>query len=185
MASRASCRPVADPTDRMAETPAFAIKPLDPSTSAAAKALIRRIFTDESMLDRLNIAFLGTPLQAVSRLYGVEDQRVWVAVLPDGDVAGTTGLYAVAGDADALWLGWFCVANAARGRGIGAALLDHSIALARASGRPLLRLSTSTDPSERAAQALYESRGLKIVERSQPLSWIGSGIEELTRELRL
>lgn len=169
----------------MAEPAGPDIRPLSPATRRRAKALIRRVFTDEEPLDLLNIALLGTPFQIVSRLYGVSDQRVWTALSPGGEVLGVTGLYAVAGDREALWLGWFCVAPEARGQGIGGALLDFSIAEARRSGRRLLRLHTSTDAGERAAQALYDSRGLRIVARDQPLTWIGSGIEELTRELAL
>jgi len=44
---------------------------------------------------------------------------------------------------------------------------------------------TSTDASEAAAQGLYESRGLTVVARRQPFSWIGSGVEELTRQRSL
>ncbi len=162
----------------------FSIKPLDSSTRAGAVALIRSVFPEEGLLDRLNVALLGTPLQFITIMLGVNRQRVWVAVKV-GAVLGVTGLYEDEDDAPAAeWLGWFCVSPQARGRGIGAALLDFSIAEARRTGKPFLRLYTSNDEAERSAQALYESRGLRIVKQRTPMGW-DEGELEYVRELRI
>jgi ribosomal protein S18 acetylase RimI-like enzyme len=94
---------------------------------------------------------------------------------------GTTGLYLYNRDAsDAVWLAWFCVATEARGKGIGSRLLDFSIDRARNSGRKYLRLYTSDDPREAAAQRLYESRGLSVVRRNKRLFYT-----KIYRELSL
>ncbi|MFN3483771.1 MAG: hypothetical protein ACK4YX_12200, partial [Rhabdaerophilum calidifontis] len=55
---------------------------------------------------------------------------------------------------------------------------------ARASGRRFLRLYTSTDPNEAAAQGLYEAYGLRVVRMRRPLLWrlVGSRAALLYRE---
>jgi putative acetyltransferase len=50
-------------------------------------------------------------------------------------------------------------AQAARGRGIGRAMLDHLIALARERGCTRISLETGTIPAFAAARALYASAG--------------------------
>jgi GNAT superfamily N-acetyltransferase len=106
----------------------------------------------------------------------------WVAT--DGEtrhVLGTTGLYVYNRDtSEAVWLAWFCVAPAARGHGIGSRLLDFSIDEARRTNRRYLRLYTSDDEREAAAQPLYESRGLRAVRKRWRLLYT-----EIYRELSL
>lgn len=50
-------------------------------------------------------------------------------------------------------------AEAARGRGVGRALLAHLLAVARARGCHRVSLETGTTPAFAAARALYESAG--------------------------
>jgi GNAT superfamily N-acetyltransferase len=66
---------------------------------------------------------------------------------------------------DEVWLGWFCADPTIRGQGIGRRTLEWSINKAREMGYKKLKLYTSTDPAEAAAQGLYESVGLKIYKR--------------------
>ena len=89
---------------------------------------------------------------------------IWAAVNEGGDVCGTTGLYMYKKDEkEAVWLCWFCVDPEYRGQGIGKNLLEFSIEKAKESGKAFLRLYTSDDPSEAAAQGLYEKYGLAVV----------------------
>lgn len=157
------------------------IQPLDGATRAGAVALVRATFPDEDLLERVLVAIMGTPLQPLGWFLGVRHQRVWVAT-EAGRVVGVTGLYEDEDDAPAaLWLGWFCVDPAHRGRGLGSALLDFSISEAHRSNKAFLRVLTSDAPEEQAAQSLYERRGL-VITRRRPEP---EGGEELVRELRL
>ncbi|MBT9253974.1 GNAT family N-acetyltransferase [Phycicoccus sp. MAQZ13P-2] len=63
---------------------------------------------------------------------------------------------------DEAYLAELWVAPAARGRGLGRALLQACLARARARGCDLLDLATSAD--DVAARALYESEGLHATE---------------------
>jgi ribosomal protein S18 acetylase RimI-like enzyme len=57
----------------------------------------------------------------------------------------------------------------ARGRRIGQALIEHTVARARDAGDKLIRLYTSTDPNEAAAQHLYEKNGFVEIGRKTGL----------------
>ncbi|MCK4588871.1 MAG: GNAT family N-acetyltransferase [Nanoarchaeota archaeon] len=82
-------------------------------------------------------------------------------------IAGLTGLAWSKSDRGKVWLGWFCVDPDYRGRGIGSRLLDHTINQAGRNGFREFRVWTSTLPSEREAQKLYESRGLIVYEKER------------------
>jgi ribosomal protein S18 acetylase RimI-like enzyme len=97
--------------------------------------------------------------------------------MPEAAVLGVIGLYARTEDRhEANWLGWFCVAPEARGLRLGQHLLDHAVAEARTTGRRLLRLYTSSDPNEDAAQIVYERNGFRVVRRYRPLLWRMAGL---------
>ena len=93
---------------------------------------------------------------------------IWVAVNGSDDVCGTTGLYSYKKDEnEAVWLSRFCVGPEHRGEGIGKNFLEFSIEKARDSGKAFLRLYTSGDPSEAAAQGLYEKYGFAVVKTAK------------------
>lgn len=78
-------------------------------------------------------------------------------------VSGIIGLYSTNDDfQDTYWLGWYCVDMRQRGKGIGKALLDYVIDLARKREREYLCLYTSTDKNEAKAQKIYEAYGFTI-----------------------
>ena len=92
------------------------------------------------------------------RLLEREGTELWVADAGKGGVVGYVVLWAVLDEAE---LGNIAVAEEHRGRGVGAALLDHALERARALGAASLFLEVRS--SNRAASALYESRGFRVV----------------------
>jgi ribosomal protein S18 acetylase RimI-like enzyme len=115
--------------------------------------------------ERFSFVAIRRPQSFTGRLLmflaGVKDKVAFDVYVDEPNlVLGTTGLYRYKKDCDkAVWVAWFCVDPKARGRGVGQALIDHTVARARVAGFRLIRLYTSTDPNEAAAQRLYEKNG--------------------------
>lgn len=140
-----------------------------------AESLVGSVFPSMSPVERFSFIAIRRPQSLTSRLLmflaGVKDLMAFDVYVDEVDlVLGTTGLYRYKNDFNrAVWLAWFCVDPKARGRGIGQALLDHSVALARDAGFGVMRLYTSTDPNEASAQRLYERNGFMEVGRKKGL----------------
>lgn len=140
-----------------------------------AESLVRSVFRSMTPLERFSFVAIRRPQSIAGRLLmflgGVKDKVAFDVFVDDaGLVLGTTGLYRYRRDPDhAVWLGWFCVDPKARGRGVGQALIEHTVARARGAGFALIRLYTSTDPNEAAAQRLYERNGFMEVGRKKGL----------------
>ncbi|HSV30434.1 MAG TPA: GNAT family N-acetyltransferase [Atribacteraceae bacterium] len=102
-------------------------------------------------------------------LLGGKDLVTFCVYLDETDrVLGMTGLYRYKKDADeAVWLSWFCVAPEVRSRGIGQSLIEHTEKIARGKGFHTIRLYTSTDPNEAAAQRFYEKNGYREISRKK------------------
>lgn len=131
---------------------------------------------------RASLEATGCPRAVAS---GELNAKYWVAVDKQNRVLGTTGLYEISDDAvEAGWVGWLGVGNAYRGHGVGRALVNHTIDVARAEGKDFLRLYTSNHSAEVAAQSLYDSVGLKIY-RTEPHFLPFSGLKIHYRELKL
>ncbi len=85
---------------------------------------------------------------------------IFLALQPDGSAAGFTQLfptYSSVAAAPVLILNDLFVDPDARRRGTGALLLDAAVRYGRETGA--VRLTLSTEVTNRTAQALYESRG--------------------------
>jgi ribosomal protein S18 acetylase RimI-like enzyme len=140
-----------------------------------AERLVRSVFRWMTPLERLSFIGIKRPESLAGRLLmflgGVKDKIAFDACVDEqGNVLGTTGLYRYKRDADeAVWVAWFCVDVEARGRGIGQKLLDHTVEVAQAAGFRIIRLYTSTDPNEAAAQSVYEKNGFREVGRKKGL----------------
>jgi ribosomal protein S18 acetylase RimI-like enzyme len=136
-----------------------------------AEALVRAIFRWMTPIERFSFIAIKHPGSIAGRLLlffaGIKDMIAFDVYVDEGNrVRGTTGLYRYNKDADqAVWVAWFCVDPQARGHGVGQALIDHTVARARSAGYNRIRLYTSTDPNEAAAQRLYEKNGFKEVGR--------------------
>lgn len=163
------------------------IVPMEERHIAQARALVDAVFPLKGPLEALYFFAWRrrkSPwVRAAARLFGIAAlEDAWVDVDEKGAVRGIVGFYSTPRDeADARWLSWFCVSPAARGLGLGKALLDFAIETARGRGFRYLRLYTGSDPDEARAQVLYESRGLKEVLRRPSLD----GYWRIYRELEL
>ncbi|MDP2693057.1 MAG: GNAT family N-acetyltransferase [bacterium] len=83
-------------------------------------------------------------------------------------IVGTTGLYIDKRDKkEAVWLGWYCVDEKYRGKGIGQKLLKHIIKKTKRRRNIFLRLYTSTRPSEITAKIIYDKFGFKIMKEKE------------------
>ncbi len=92
----------------------------------------------------------------------------FVALDHKENVLGTSGLYSIKPDEkDSYWLGWFCVDQKYRGKGIGQLLLEKAINEAKNRGKRFLKLYTSTNPSEAKAQIIYEKNGFFITDQER------------------
>jgi L-amino acid N-acyltransferase YncA len=88
--------------------------------------------------------------------------RTTVAV-DGGEVHGTANMYANrAGPGAHVASGSFMVASAARGRGVGRALVEDALSWARAAGFRAMQFNAVTETNT-AAVALYRSLGFSIV----------------------
>ncbi len=92
--------------------------------------------------------------------------RYWIAIdAISEEVTGVIGLYTTEDDhEEAAWISWFCVGETHRGKGVGTQLLEFVLTTARQEGKTYVRLFTSTDPQEAAAQQLYTTLGFRIME---------------------
>lgn len=87
----------------------------------------------------------------------------WAAVTKK-KIVGVTGLYRLLDDpADRVWLDWYCISPKKRKHGYGHAVLDFTINEAKEQGYEKMRLWTTDDPNEVAAQKLYESYEFNII----------------------
>jgi GNAT superfamily N-acetyltransferase len=162
------------------------IIPLTKENSKQAAKLATRVFPYAAPYVRLSywaVRNRNTPLVklafCVGRINALLDH--WIAVDENNEVLGTIGLYTYRKDAqEAAWLTWYCVTPAARGQGLGKQLIAHAADHARALGKTYLRLYTSTDPNEAAAQIVYEKAGLAITREKRTL-----GTTLLYREMTL
>lgn len=151
------------------------IEACDRARFSEAARLVRNVFPWMSPSEYVSLYVIANPRTRTSallmRLAGVRDIVAFDVYLgDDGHIGGTTGLYRYEKDAhEALWVVWFCVDPRLRGKGVGQALIEHTIDRAREAGFPLLRLYTSTDPNEAAAQRLYERNGFREIGRKRGL----------------
>lgn len=140
-----------------------------------AESLVMSVFRSMTPFERFSFVVIRRPRSFAGRmlmsLAGIEEKVAFDVFVDEANlVRGSTGLYRYRSDPEeAVWVAWFCVDPNARGRGIGQALIEHTVARARDAGYGLMRLYTSTDPNEAAAQHLYEKNGFVETRRKRGL----------------
>jgi len=121
-------------------------------------ALHGRLYASEYGLDVTMEAHVASGLAAWLDGPPAPPGRLWVA---DGDerIAGCIGVTGLS--PERARLRWFAVDPAARGRGLGRALLSEALAFARASGYAAIELETFSELT--AAARLYREAGFERV----------------------
>ena len=147
------------------------ITELDAALIPKARALVAMVFPEQSFDEKISFWVYtrrkNPVMKFLLKLYGsMGIYQYWVALDENDNICGTTGIYSVNKDVhEAIWLSWFCVAPEMRGKGVGKLLLEFSIDIAKGLGKKYLRLYTSDDPNEAAAQGLYDKYGFDIVSK--------------------
>jgi GNAT superfamily N-acetyltransferase len=138
----------------------FKVVPLDPGSDAdaALEALLNRVYVEggftepafaQSLFRSENVRARGTVLAAIDN----DDGRlIGLVVAVQGGTSASR--FAVVGESE---LHLLCVDPSARGRGVGRALVDRAIEVARTMGSS--RMILWTQPSMAAARHLYEQCG--------------------------
>ena len=96
---------------------------------------------------------------------GLDGEALHVVAVEDGEVVGTCRLLR---EGDAMRLGRMAVAPAARGRGLGAALLAEAERQAAAAGATRVELHAQERARSLYARGGYEPRGGPFVEEGIP-----------------
>ncbi|MFH1307457.1 MAG: GNAT family N-acetyltransferase [archaeon] len=99
--------------------------------------------------------------------FDVTSSRYWVALV-NKEVLGVIGLYTLLYDEnEAYWIGWYCVDDKSRGKGIGKALLDFAINKAKQDNKKYIRLYTSKESNEKRANEIYDKLGFKLMKKEK------------------
>lgn len=141
-------------------TDAFLIRPLEPGGFGKVWPIIREVvaggdtypYPDDLTLEQARAMWTSPPAQCFVAEAG----------------GAVLGCYRIApnmmGRGDHVANGSYMVASAARGRGIGAALCEHSLAQARRSGFSAMQFNMVVSTNE-AAVRLWQRMGFAIVAR--------------------
>jgi ribosomal protein S18 acetylase RimI-like enzyme len=137
----------------------FTIRRATPGDHAAVGAITLRSYVDDGHLPP-GVDYADELADASGR---DRDAELWVAVAPSGTVLGSVTFaapgtpYAEVADPDEGEFRMLAVAHAARGRGVGEALVRRCVDRARELG--LAGVAMSTQPSMASAHRVYERLG--------------------------
>jgi GNAT superfamily N-acetyltransferase len=98
---------------------------------------------------------------------GVRDIR-YFAVLDDKKIIGTTGLYHLVRDPNnTVWLGFYCLDESYRGKGLGRKILQWTVDKAKTEGNKMMQLYTSPNPGLETAEQVYKKFGFKVTKTEE------------------
>ena len=145
----------------MTDSPAFAIRAIEPRDDAAVAAIIRSVMP-EFGADGAGFAIHDAEVDAMSAAYS-RARCAYFVVEIDGRVLGGGGVAPLEGsDADICELRKMYFLPELRGRGAGRALIAHCLDAARRSGFTRCYLETLTGMD--AAQNLYQRNGFARID---------------------
>jgi ribosomal protein S18 acetylase RimI-like enzyme len=124
----------------------------------ADRGAVRRLVAETSVFSQTEI---GWAVEVVDAALERGEAAGYHFLFADGagELEGFTCFGPIEGTANRFDLYWIGVSPAARGRGLGRALLQQSMTAARKLGATHLFIDTSTRPDYAAAHALYEALG--------------------------
>ena len=135
------------------------IKHLSKDNIEKAIHLLHSIFTEDVSVgeppsDALRASLEPQKYQTFLKKWGIKTIEYFIVLDKYKSVVGTTGLYTLNQDAqNTVWLGWYCIAPAKRGKGFGSMLLQWTIDEARSRGFEIMKLYTSDSPMETDSSA--------------------------------
>ena len=162
------------------------IKPLSRKTLKPAIKLLHGVFAyPEGRRETKKGLTISLDPEKYKETYKKEKLK-WVkyyVALEGAKVVGTSGLYKMENDPkETFWLGWFCVDETYRRKGIGSKLLDYTIREEKRRSGRTLKLWTTNHPPMLTAQILYRKMGFKIFKKER-IS--GTGYQTIYERLKL
>ncbi len=141
------------------------ITPLTHTTLESANILIKKVFHPTDKYEKLNLtASLDKEnyLEVYEKCF-IEEMSYWIVqVSESSEVIATIGLYTEPDTHDTeCWIGWFCVDESFRGKGLGAKLLEFIQMQAKESKKEIICLYTQNTKQYTPARELYLSKGFK------------------------
>lgn len=145
----------------------FEVVPLTKEFLEESIDLVESIFDDEgtSLRKELEASVDEKEFVKYVKRYdrNMKSLEYFIAIDKRYSVLGIIGLYSLKKDyKDTYWIGWYCVDENERGKGIGKELLEFVINMAKFREKKYLCLYTSTDNNEAKAQKIYEQYGFFI-----------------------
>ncbi len=109
------------------------------------------------------------------------DRDLMLTAHQDDVLVGSLIMDVTGGAEKGAYLRWFIISDAARGRGLGAQMMDH--AMSWCDGKKYNYRTLSTYNGLKAARALYDRHGFKLISATEDDPW-GAGVGEQIFEWR-
>ena len=138
----------------------YTIREIQPQDNAAVEQLIRYCLT-EFGLNREGFAWADPDLGRFSEVYDQPGRKYWVAVDPEGNLLGGTGIGELPGAAGVCELQKMYCYPAARGRGVAHDLIRPALAFAREHYR---QCYLETAHNMAAAERFYRKHGFRLLD---------------------
>jgi len=141
----------------------YFIEPLSPSVINNVELLLNKIFDDSKDEEKAIVMASLNPIlhKDIFSHNNIKTAEYWVLKDKKTDkTIGLTGLYQELNDFENIcWLGWFCVDESYRRKGLGKKLLDFSIQQAKNLKKKYLHLYTFNSKKYHPAIQMYKNYG--------------------------
>ena len=163
------------------------IKPLDKKNIRQAIKLGLKTFPWAHKGDEPLALCLKASLKPDKYIDELKEMKIsslkYYVISDDSNIIGLTGLYSYAKD-DTYWIGWTCVDESYRGKGLGKKLMRYIIRKSKRDEKRFLKLYTSNERSPIAVQ-MYKKLGFKLKSKSRIKISKNNTYDRLVMELEL